>query len=108
MTKVLDLNEQTVTLLGRNERVRVRHVGDMLQIRPSARVASKNLPKGEALRLIDIKKIDGKPHAFVNLDNFGGRTGQTFEVAKGKYGWLNLNPIKEAPQGTATAEIVPA
>ena len=108
MAKVLSLNIVALALLGDNTQVRIRtDKSGALQIRPSARVLSTNLPEGELMRNVSFKREDGKVRgATVNVnDSDAFEVGNIFSIAKGKYGWLTLTPATEAPKGEAYGRV---
>ena len=107
MAKVLNLNVAATALLGEMVKVRVRVKDDVLQIRPTDRVLGSNLPKGEFLRNVSVRKEGERVKgAAVNLrDVAGGEVGQAVEMVAGKYGWYSLVSTAAVAKGAAGARI---
>jgi hypothetical protein len=110
MAKVINFNVKALALLGNNVQIRVREKeinGEkVLQVRPSARVLSTNLPEGETMRKLNFKSENGKVRgASVNVSDLGIEPGQAFETVKGKYGWLVLAPVAEVGKETAYGRV---
>lgn len=100
MTK-LTLNKTAIAQLGANTKVRVRAAYEGLQLRPTARVSGKRLPKGEFL--VDIKRMG----IFSQIDlSAAGEVSTAFApvnpiLVPAKHGWLTL----VATDGKGTVKI---
>ncbi len=92
MAKVLTLNVAALAVLGANVQVRVREKDGVTQIRPSARVISTNLPKGETMRKLGFKRDGDKVRAAtVTVTDLAGlEAGTNYKLVDAKYGWQAL------------------
>jgi len=108
MAKVLNFNVAALALIGENKQIRVREKDGVLQVRPSARVISTNLPEGETMRKLSFKvegsKVNG---ARVTVSDLAAlEAGAAYELVKAKYGWVSLAPIAGTPaKGTAFGRV---
>ena len=85
---ILALNSAAKTVFGDYHKVRIRKVDGTLFIRPTARKAGVNLPKGE--KLVEIQK-GGR----LAVDGIEANEG-TFGLQAERYGWFALTP--DAPK----------
>lgn len=107
MAKVLNFNVAALALIADNTQVRVREKDGVLQVRPSARVISTNLPTGETMRKLGFKSEKGKvTGARLTVTDLAGlEVGQAYELVPGKYGWVNLAPVAEVAKGVAFGRV---
>lgn len=107
MAKVLNFNVAALGLIGSNIQVRVRNKDGVMQVRPSARVISTNLPEGETMRKLGFKREDGKIRgASVTVTDIEGlEVGQAYKLIDAKYGWLALAPVAEVAKGEAFGRV---
>ena len=107
MAKVLNLNIASLAVIGSNVQVRVRNKDGVMQILPSARVISTNLPAGETMRKLSFKTEQGKINgARLNVSDIAElEVGQAYELVAGKYGWMTLAPVAEVTKGAAFGRV---
>lgn len=85
----VNLNKMASALVGEATKVRIRVVGDEVQILPTNRVKGNNLPKGE--QLIDLKvRADRGTKRFTLPEGMHLELGSKFRTKPRKHGWLAL------------------
>lgn len=107
MAKVLNLNVASVGLIGENVQARVRVKDGIVQVRPSARVISTNLPEGESMRKLGFKvengKVVGARLTVTDIDAL--EAGKAYELINAKYGWLALAEVAAPAKGSAFGRV---
>jgi len=102
MSKMVNLNKNASALIGTSAKVRVRVLGGMLQILPTNRVKSINLPKGEMLAELKVRADRGTVRfqmpAVADLNELDGAEGAKFNIVQGKHGWLTMVNVTEAAE----------
>ncbi len=92
---VLTLNKAAVAAFDNAEKIRVKAVDGTLFVRPTARKAGVNLPKGQ--KLVNITRTGA--NARVAVEGVDASAGN-FGLIANKYGWFVLadaSPSKTAP-----------
>lgn len=107
MAKVLNLNVAALALIGANVQIRVRNKDGVLQVRPSARVISTNLPEGETMRKLGFKVENGKTvGARVTVTDLAElEAGAAYELVPAKYGWVSLAQVATPTKGVAFGRV---
>jgi hypothetical protein len=89
---ILTLNKAAVSAFGTAAKIRVKNVDGTLFVRPTARKAGVNLPKGE--KLVSLNRAGAKTSA--EVIGFEAPEGN-FGLVAAKYGWMvlaNATPSK--------------
>jgi len=115
---VVNLNKMASALCGENEKVRIRMVGDELQIRPTNRKSATNLPKGETLVDLRRKSQGGNPEAvrgmrFTLPKEMEMQVTRMYRAEERSHGWIALVEVSAADSawvklGTKPGEARPA
>jgi hypothetical protein len=90
MTKI-NINKAAIAQFAGNTKARLRIIGGVLQIRPTARKSGVKLPKGEVL--VDVKRMG----FFNQIDLQAAFGDRGFDIptagvlAAAKHGWLTLD-----------------
>jgi hypothetical protein len=82
----------TTSIIGENTKARVRVQDGLVQIRPTERASTINMPKTEMLRNITVKgngRRIGLPSEIADLIPTGAKVALT----PGKYGWFTIAPV---------------
>ena len=94
---ILTSNAASASLFGTATKVRLRTVGNEVQIRPTDRASAVNLPKGEVLKDLRAKT---PTTSRINATVDALEVGSLYALEAGKYGWLKL-VLTEKAEGAA-------
>jgi hypothetical protein len=98
----VNLNQNASALCGDNTKVRVRvDANGVLQIRPTNRVEGKNLPKGEVLVELRLKKQATPAFRFTLPEQFQLALGGMFRATPAKKGWISLEVLSDEERAAA-------
>lgn len=89
----LTTNAASAALFAGASKVRVRVVGDEVQIRPTQRASAVNLPKGETLAGLRTKT---PTTSRITVAGDALKIGAQYALQAGKYGWLRLVEVTKA------------
>jgi len=88
----VNLNKMASALCGDNTKVRIRMVGDILELRPTNRVEGKNLPEGEML--VDLKtRTDRGTKRFTLPKNLEFLVSRMYRAEVRPRGWIAMVPM---------------
>lgn len=89
----VNLNKMASALCGENTKVRVRMVGDVLELRPTNRVEGKNLPKGEVLVELREKKQAVPAKRFTLPKGMELQVSRMYRAEVRPRGWIAMIPM---------------
>ncbi len=90
---ILTTNAASASMFAGATKVRVRTVGNEVQIRPTDRASAVNLPKGEVLKDLRAKTASTSR---VSLAGDALKVGALYALKAGKYGWVKLVETDQA------------
>lgn len=97
----VNLNKLASALVGANTKVRIRVKDDVVQILPTNRVKSINLPKGEQLVDLRVKKGAVDTFRFTLPKNLELQVSTMFRAVAGKHGWIALEAMSAEERAAA-------
>jgi len=97
----VNLNKLASAMIGENTKVRIRLVDGALQMLPTNRVKSINLPKGETLVDLRVKKGAVNTFRFTLPKEMELQVSMMHRAVRGKHGWIALEAMSAEERAAA-------